>query len=76
MNIRSNEYLKKDHLLILYSTLTDLNPGFDGPWLEHVTDIFCIWYLTKKKLEFHARIQKCHFARMEKFYLSSFSIVL
>ena len=53
-------------------TLTDLNPGFDGPWEDMNT--FCKWHFYnaskevfwQKKFEFHARVQKCHFGRMEK----------
>ena len=43
--------------------------------LEKVMNIFCKWHfhnaskrslLAKKFFEFHARVQKCHFGRMEK----------
>ena len=56
-----------------FLTLTDLNPGFDGPW-----DMLAIFFkcylhnaskervLAKTNVEFHAQVQKGHFARIEK----------
>ena len=54
---------------------------FDWPkswiWLtlEKVMNVFCRWHFTmpqkksfsKKKFGFHARVQKCHFGKIEKF---------
>ena len=62
-------FLKKSQ----FSTLTDLNPGFGRPWdmlgFFFVNDIFITLQkksFGQKKFEFHARVQKWHFARIEK----------
>ena len=51
-----------------FSTLTDLNPGFGGPWdmlgIFFVNVIFIMLHRSlsvKKNFEFHRRVQKCHF---------------